>query len=514
MKRKNMLPGFGCIVFWLLIGNLSFAQKFSYDNWSRNFNIELLSLIDSNPQQTNPLPYYTLFIETGNGRYIKADDPYIYGVNASKNYSYKIPSNSTAILNIIGHYDTIKPPRGNYAIPNLSNSSTQDDPPQTKLAANKQIGFDYSDTTVVIGDTMTLVITHKPDFYNQSIVAFFYNHEKKVFKEITDPGIKYPFIFSNINGDVIQEINAVRVRNEVNYAIHTSSASFPRYIRDALSAAMTGFEDAIYFMVPGGLGADERNIFISMAIPPNSDLISSATQIKAVLFKHNGAKILSQEPVSNTLAIGQFASDPNGIRTNPHCLDPAQPFSKPIKYDITFHNDGKGDAESVIVEVLIPDGIQLPPSLNINPRSFRVESMVSRQNVNFVRGTLSPPVGIKPSYTYYVETSGSVRKIIFKLLHIKLPGTLRKPKDMLSRHGTISFTLNTIPASQDQRDIDKLKCIFSDVSIRFSSLIGREETWGTPLKDWDLVKRDCFPLIPDPNPCPRIAKANLPPRTQ
>ncbi|HMI78565.1 MAG TPA: hypothetical protein VK484_07205, partial [Ferruginibacter sp.] len=69
MKRKNMLPGFGCIVFWLLIGNLSFAQKFSYDNWSRNFNIELLSLIDSNPQQTNPLPYYTLFIETGNGRY-------------------------------------------------------------------------------------------------------------------------------------------------------------------------------------------------------------------------------------------------------------------------------------------------------------------------------------------------------------------------------------------------------------------------------------------------------------
>ncbi len=499
MKRKKLIVLL-LISIAMLAKNISFGQSFSYATLPGSFNISSLeSLTSLNPYQTTPPPYYTLFIEPGNGKYFKINDPYIYGTSASKSYSYKIPPNSRAVLNIVGHYDTIKPPRGSYTIPNYSNSATQEEI-QQRLASGKSIGFDFSDSSTVIGDTMTLVVTHKPNPGSNSIIALFYNDGKKVYDVIADPNIEYPFINSQTAS--IQNTRAIRFDNGAVNNVYTTAEAFPRQIQTALSSAMTGFDNALYFMIPSGLSTNERNIFISMAIPYNLNLISATASLKAVRLTYTGTKIDSMEPVSTVLPIGQFASDPNGIRTTPHCLNATDPFEKEINYDITFINDGPGVAVDIDITAWIPAGIELPAS-----GSLKIESTISRKKTYFEKKSLNNRL---PN-TYEIVNIGEERKIVFHMPGIALPGTFKNKRDVMMRHGLISFKLKTIKAAQNTQSQDKLECMYSDVSIVFTSFVGGVKRPGRPITDSDLVRRDCFPIVPNPHhPCPRVPRARLP----
>jgi len=512
MNSKTRLFILSLTAFLILMHSLSFAQTFQYA--SPNFKITLPPLSASNPTQTSPLPYYTLFIETGNGRYYKNDNIHYLGdgINAIPSYNvfynYNIQSRSEAILKLVGHYDTIKPPKSLFTYRPFSNPTLDQPVSQNELDAGKRIGFDYSDRIVIPGDTMTLVLTYKPDTTASYMVAFFYNDDnpvtgEKVFSEITTPGQVYSFSYAYGNIYSSLSTKAIRVRGE---NVYTSLTGLPPQVSSDLVSAKGNFSDAIYFLVPAVANFEEKNIFISMACLKNSQ-IGTSTNIKAVLIKYNGSGVIYQEPVTETLEIGQFATDPNGIRTTPNCLSdfPGGPFNQPIKYEINFQNDGKGDARDVEVTVGVPQGIQLP-----SPGLLNVKSTISRKSIVFKEKN---DRNIKSSNTYELVTSGGQRKIIFTMPNIKLPGTskLVNRRDALLRHGTISFTLNTISKKSNVPGNSIKECMYSDVSIVFFSLRGTEVIKNTPITDYDLIREDCKIAF---LPCQRASTAVLPPQTQ
>lgn len=518
MSSKNNFRKSVIFFIFIMTQHILFAQTFQYS--SSYFNITLPSLSTPSPNPDHP-PYYTLFIETGNGRYYK-DGTHISSASASSPYQIfydkVIPHGSNAILNIVGHYDTIKPPRELYTFPPDSHSAT-DASPQITLDPGKKIGFAYADKTVVLGDTMTYVVTYKPDSVVNTIVAFFYNdnnsfNRQRVFTEITDPGQLYPFVFADGNTTRIYNRNAIRVNDGATPIYTTSPDGIPSGVSTALANAMNGFNNAIYFkMFPGqNANENERNAFISMIAPLNSDLIGSFANIKAVLIKYsNVSGYISQDTVRDIIPVDRFASDPNGIRTTPHCLSGSLEgsskgsvgtlFNRPINYDVTFRNDGDGDAKHVEVTVLVPEGIQLSSSQILN-----VKSTVSRKSIVFSK---KPVFGRIPLNTYEIISNGTDRKIVFTMTDIKLPGVATSEaskKDFLLRQGAISFTLNTIADPHDSHIAsDKLSCMYSDVSIVFTSFVrGREST--STITGWDLVRGKCNIASPLPPPCPRKAK--------
>jgi uncharacterized repeat protein (TIGR01451 family) len=519
MNSKKVSTVFTFVIAFLLMQYNTCAQTFEYT--SPYFNISLPSLSIKNPYQTSPLPYYTLFIETGDGRYIKDINHILSADPASPyqiHYNFAIPAGSPAILNIIGHYDTIKPPKELFAYHPVS-SSTVDAPPQVSLAANKKIGFAYADRSVVIGETMTYVVTYKPDSLVNTIVGFFYNdnnsfNRQNVFNEITSTDQTYPFVVTNGSSITTENIKVVRIKEETTTISVTVPPGIPQRVADSLTTAKGSFNNAIYFIIPPAINKNERNAFISMAAPVNSNLIGYAANIKAILINFNKTPgYISQDTVTDVLPVGQFASDPNGIITTPHCLDSFHggPFNQPINYDITFVNTGNGAAKNIDVTVWVPEGIQLNPAQMLN-----VTSTVSRKKISFYKG--SGPKGLNIN-TYKIITTPIGKGIVFSMKGINLPGvnssTIAR-KDIQLRRGSISFTLNTIADPHNQQTAtDKLSCMYSDVSIVFTSVLkSGEETTNTPITGWDLIRENCNFASPLPPPCPRKLLVVVPPPTR
>ncbi len=535
-SKKNLLRA-RLVLLLMAAVYFSSAQDFKHfpkaGSTPGHFDISLQSLSSLNPQQLWPVPYYTFYIETGNGRYKRITDKlYDDYINTPYSFNYYpvIQSGSISILNIVGHYDTIKPPRGimfTY-LPTI-NPAGDALQPQVNLAPGKRIGIDYSDSSVVIGDTMTMVVTYKPSTSFKTVVAFFYNEKDfaidgKIFSGITTKDQTYPFVFSDGSSFRYQDTRAIRV-NETSISIDVnlpSSTQVPGDAFDLLKKNSRDFYNGVYFIIPSMPTGDERNAFISMVAPFNTGMLSTVANIKALIIHYDSTsgKVMYTEPATDDLPVGRFASDPNGIVATPPCLDKlgGEPFNKPIKYEITFRNDGPGPAESVTATVYLPEGIQLPESglFNDRPRSFNIESTIGGQKVTFVNS-----LSLTVKYTYRVDVQK--RTIVFTMKHIKLPG-IDKPqakKNILLRLGTISFTLNTMMKPANNQEVaaarDKLKCLYTDVGIQFTSLRnGTEETNGFFVWGSDLVRSNCKysytsantdPVFP---PCPRKQSSALP----
>ena len=520
MNSKKILATLSLVLFFVLLQQMSFAQtgfSFSTVTGTGTFNITISALSDSNPTQTNPLPFYTFFIETGNGRYKKITQ-HIYGPYSNPpypvQYNQAIPSGKTAFLNLVGHYDTIKPPNAQLVFSNTSNPNGIQLSSQDSLGSAK-IGFNYSDKTIVPGDTTTVVLTYKPDLLAKTgsnisgnyLVAFFYNdtiNGGKIFDEINDTAKKYPFAGENYT--VISK-NVIRMHNgEMPYISLTANppAGIPRQVYSSLSAAKGSFKNALYFFVPS-TPVEEKNIFLSLA-PSNSlstYVHGSQTTFRALLIKYNSSILINQVPANDTLNIAQYARDPNGISTFPHCLDSLSPYNKPVKYIVDFQNDGNGKAHDVEVTVFIPEGIKLPPD------NFIFSNTIGgRINLSFIKWTT---FNFRTFNTYHLLNDEKGKRIIFNMPNIKLPGMTDAPLDILKRHGNIAFTLNTNNAPTAQIPNPIPRCMYSVVKIVFTSSIKGMRIRNLPITKWDLIRKNCSHVSSPDTPCPFL---EVGPRTQ
>lgn len=507
MKWKNKFLSYGFIFIFAMLCKPSFAQQTSFQYTPPNFNVGLPSLKLMNPYQNNPFPYYTLFLETGNGRYIKDSShiydnlqPFTYPIS----YYYSIPSGSLGVLNIVGHYDTTKPPKGMLVAPGISNTVPEEPPAQNRLPAGKSIGYDYSDPYVVIDRYLTFVIHYKRSMYGQYMIAFFYNDNNaslgaKAFTDITDPNMTYPV--SQVYGNITTpyDLKAVRTRMETAY---TSITNLPSQVRRGVQTLQGNFNKAVYFITDPSSNTAERNIFISLATPNDMGLVGSSANVKLALIKYNDNGIDgTPEVVEYTFPVTQFASDPNGIRTFPDCINAdqpgAEPFSKPVQYEVNFQNDGKGVATTVEATVTIPKGIDLPIS---GPGS--ITSIVGGKTITFTKKTTGGI--IKSEATYEVVSNGGLKQIIFRLPGIKLPGTSEERTNSSKRHGNIKFTLYSIPKKNKEFPLltQVPSCMYSDVSIRFFSMREGRETEVDRKTGSCLLRSKCNWVIPAP-PCIR-----------
>ena len=479
MNSRKKLTVLGITFFLFLMQYLSFAQTFKFTSGMTGaFNITLPSL---NPNQDNPRPFYTLFIETGDGRYINNPNNKIYDYNVSSpqniSYSNFIAANSNALLNIVTHYDTTPPPLRLISRPGISNS-TGSLTAQTNLPFGKKVAFDYSDRVVVPGDTMTTVITYKTDAItkptdtsNKYIVAFFYNHKfkgGKVFSEITDANSKLSF-----NGD---SVKAIRLPENVtaftNIDNIPGTGSTDGNIREQLRIAKGYYYNAIYFLIKNGKTV-EKNIFISLAPDKLTTLNyvnGMATNIDAIKIKYNDNTVFLPEKIYDSLKIRLDARDPNGIESSPECLEELvlnNPYNLKISNVIEFVNDGKGTAKNVRVTVTVPPGVQFP-----------------QQFISAYRKVNGTTIPFWPNTKNYFKLNPVKRTITFYMNEINLVGTATPGNTLNQRRGTISFNLKTNGAGMVIPN-----CMYFYVSIVFVNSDGPE---NPPFTAFDVVQKYCM----------------------
>ena len=326
MNSKKKLTALGLICFLFLMQHLSFAQTFQYSESQQRFQISLSAIA---PNQVDPQPAYTIFIEPGNGRYIK-NNQRIDGTittNTPFSYPYAIASRSKATVTISSYYDeTPRPPR------NLSRPA-QNLNPQEPLLPNqnflpivgskqKRIGIDPCVDVIVPGDTIAVAITYKPVSAagTNNIVAFFYN------KPFNNGNI----IFNNINSGTDYEFNnlertkAIRKHNGESINSGMVPSGLPVNVSGALSTAKGDYANALYFLIPAGVDETEKNIFLSLA--PTKALKSysgSTTSFKATIIQYNNNDIIdSADNITYVLGMSLSSRDPNGIETKPNCSQP------------------------------------------------------------------------------------------------------------------------------------------------------------------------------------------------
>ncbi len=478
MNSKKKLAALGFTVFFFLMQYLSFAQSASYSTGNFTVNLPTLKPNEFLAQQ----PFYTLFIEYGDGGYFKSGMINNLDPIPPQNFphSSRINTKYGAVVNLIGHYDTTPPPFRQILVQSISNSGPNNNSIQNTLPFDKNTGFDYSDSTIVPGDTTTMVLTYKTqeikpsDTSTKYILAFFYNDlgvntAGKIFSEITDVDIQYPF------GSDVPNAKAIRMANsEIAYA-GIPNTGIPEAVIHALRDSMGKYKNALCFKIQQGATAEEKNIFISVSTDKLTEFNFSGTSttFKVVRIKYNNkfGNIIAHEKTSLTLPVRLYARDPNGITIYPGCLN-GNPAGRRISSKITFQNDGKGPAKKVKVIVTVPDGMQFPP-LNF------AAALSVNGNLTFFR----PPLN---SYTF----NNQQRQITFVMNNIKLKGTSQTTIDV-ERRGAIFFALKTnanppIPI-----------CMYFDVSIIFTTEGIRD---NRPVNVGAWVKSNC--LISG-NTCPR-----------
>ncbi|MBL0181134.1 MAG: hypothetical protein IPP96_02125 [Chitinophagaceae bacterium] len=427
MNNRNKLATLWLLLFFILTQHVSVAQS-SFDYSGGNFNLTLAPI---NPTQAQPKAYYTLFIETGSGRYSKSGQindgknilPYIYA------FPYQINNNSQALATVSSYYDTTPRPPRHTAIA-ASNPNGPMPPDQNVLQGltgkfTSRIGIDPCVNVIVPGDTMSAALVYKPYISagTNTLVAFFYNKP-------TEGGN----IFSPINAQTRYSFNSPQqtkaIRTHNNETIYTSLPDgLPADVAAKLNTAHSGYTDAIYFIVNSATDEKERNIFFSLAPTRNTFSYnnSTSTSFGATILQYNAAGTIEQQNFYSPLGINMIARDPNGIKTSPHCLnnpgdDVLYPYDITIGNNVNFQNDGAGDAKDVEITVTVPEGIKFP-------------TLLSNASVR-INGTtrwFTPCPG-----TNCYTLNAAQRQIVFKMKNVFLKGTVNE-KDPVKRSGRISF---------------------------------------------------------------------------
>jgi uncharacterized repeat protein (TIGR01451 family) len=511
MTSKKKLSAFCFTALTTFVFTIAKAQPvISYNN--NTFSITTPPI--AHPQIPGINPHTNVFFETGTGAFFRFSTNTPDGVPSYQQKTFtKIwnfsPSDNfqPPFVQINRFYDTIRIPPHAASILNfypVTNSNSN--PSQNELAGQfLKITTSVSSpgtgvSTVIPGDTMTVALTYKNTIgysysYNKSIIAFFYNSSANPNVFGTIPTGNDAFF----NG---QTVPALRMHKGESVLTETDISNLPTAIKTQLYKKMNGYTKALYISVPYIASEPERNIFISMA--PNlasSYYTGTSSSVKAVLIDYKDLNAGNVTEFSQSFYIDFQSRDPNGILTSPSCLDSFPgPTNKPIKYNVDFQNDGEGVAQNVKVTVFIPEGIPFPSSGLLN-----ITAMVKQQDPLFEKYTVATE-NFRNTYQFVttrIHKSGVIhtqRKIIFRMPGIQLPGKINQPANELIRHGNISFTLYT------HKNRDSIpNCMYSDISIVFSSLMQNRLRELDPIWDYSLTRKYCKHIPANQPPCSRYS---------
>ncbi len=470
MRIKKNSAVYFVIFLFTLIHLKAFPQSFKYST-SGNFTVDLDTIRSYDENKTSP--YYTVFIETGDGRYFKSD--HIDATIARTfyySYNHQINAGSKAIATISSYYDTTPRPPRNVSI-SVRNENSDPASPQTEFTNNPSLSYsrvniDPCVDWVVAGDTMTVALSYKPYTASDNIIAFFYNKTEAAGD-----------IFSIINNKDLdfndgKHTKSIRIHNRETIYYDESSlpTGLPQDVLNLLTVANHGYTNAVYFFSDGNSDEFVKNIFLTLAPFKSGERYQgNSTSLAALLIKYNNTELLDQtQLLVKDLRVDLVARDPNGIDAGPECLN--SPFDQKIPIKIFFRNDGTGDAKDVIADLQLPKGIAFPSELN---------------NVVFYKDGSSYPVskwafGIKNPYYYQLDKNRN--KITFSLIGVNLPGTARKKVRISGRMGFIKCMLYT---KKSPGPVDN--CLPFNVWITFKNTNGQP---NRPIPGHDTVRSNCI----------------------
>jgi len=414
-----------------LLMHVSFAQVgLEYPTGTGSFRIT----VPATDPNRNPAQYFSLFLETGDGRYQKLILP--DGINTTSRYlpyPYRIEPNA-AVLTASGYYDTTpRPPRD--AAVMISNSESTIPTAQNMLNGG-HIGIDPCVSSIVPGDTMAVALIYKPFLYsvggNKTMVAFFYNmpyNGGNIFKSI---GINTKYKFNGTKVPAIRTFKSERLFDSYDEMSSNTPHTVVNFLDHIKSNGndYTLYNNALYFEV--GTNTTENNIFLSLAPDPDSVNYTTgrSSAFRAVIIRYDSVSgtIFAQRDTTVNLQVSFFARDPNGITTFPHCFK--SPADRLISDSVFFQNDGPGEASNVEVTVAIPKGM-------VFPNDFFVASLkINGIKLPFLNRRLFP----NALNTYLLQPGN--REIHFRMNKISLAGNI-PPIDINKRKAAITFKIRT-----------------------------------------------------------------------
>jgi hypothetical protein len=236
---------------------------------------------------------------------------------------------------------------------------------QNILPAQKNIYISPSIAEVVAGDMMVLAVTYRaaedsiiPGVSIDYSVILLYNQDKKntFFNEIS------PGSLSGSSPTDIRYNNSLSVVKEKGLVADLIKSGYVN------TNDVSGYKYYVSFkrISPGDF---ERNLFISMT--PSKDLKEGDfTSLRALLIRQrsfNGdtTRALKDSFQLDGMAVA-LAHDPNYLRVSPLCIQSNKTGGHTINYKLHFQNTGDGAADTVIVTINLPKGMDLDHFNNTN----------------------------------------------------------------------------------------------------------------------------------------------------
>lgn len=469
MNSRNKLRNSGLLTLFLLtwLSTLTFAQPYNYSSGIFHIGLPAINL---NWVAPNPIPHYSLFIEPGNGRYIKVPGPEFDqtidgrhdAFDNAYSYGWNIPANAKAVVAVSGWYDTIRrPPRSlTFAASNPGGSFP---PAQGYLTGKSRIRIDPCVNVILPGDKMSIALNYKPfsSPADKTLITFYYNRPfdgGNIFGVLNDQ-LTYPFY--NPDMTTTNPVKAIRSKiyaqeGTTDVPAYTSIPnSLPQSLQSYLSSVFvnSGYSNALYFLVPQAVDGTEKNIFLTLDPTTNTSSYypapnpDASTSISASIFRYDNTGYSSPQTFPYPLGINLVSRDPNKITITPQCFENSFRgtfTNQPVRITVNFQNEGGGTAKDVETIVTIPDGLQIPATLSpVYLQTSASTRLISAQS---------------PGAKEYYKIVG--RKIYFVMDSINL-SPFSNPRE---NWGIIRFTLQT--SSQIR------ECMWFDLSISFRNRDG------------------------------------------
>ena len=363
---------------------------------------------------TNPPkePYFEYYWEFGDGTYLVTTDETI-------THTYAKSGAKDVLLKTTRVYDDGDDPPAKMINPSKPNaqltSGALEAVNPTKITEGERLEIDLNRTSTNVrpDEENTIILQYKNDkrLGQSGRIYLFYNEKAKdedgdYVKQFNLLGM--PRIYADA-----KTVNEQRMQSGATNDANPTSllpASTRGTIRKLVTDMLGDFENYEAFSFTGLPAGTQSNIFVSLQTDSDiGDIEGKDIKIKAMLI--SGSEI---DTTSIDLTVAK-AHDPNKISVNEVRENFRRVENRFLTYKVQFQNDGEAPAKDVIVEVEIPEGLEIK-EVAFLPRSLDMKYVKDK--------TVEKFDGDKTTVSYQVENLENGAKFTFR--NVNLPGLKEK----------------------------------------------------------------------------------------
>jgi len=358
-------------------------------------------------------PYYEYYWEFGDGFYTITTD-------ATVTHTYTSPGPKDVVLKTTGVYDDGDPPTAKMANeqPLNVNLSAPFSPPLNPAYETDKFEIDLNRTSpnVLPEEENIIILKYKNDGGNNKSgrIHLFYNEKGRgergdyveQFNLMGNPRIY------NESNDIVSEqyrSNGLTDDNKNNLTVGLGRKAITEMQRN-----LNAYKHHATFEFSNLEQGEQSNIFVSLQTAPEiGDIEGKNVKVKAMLVFGN--ELVDTTSIDLTVA---KAHDPNKISVSEVRESFRRIENRFLTYKVQFQNDGEAPAEDVIINVEIPEGLEIE-KVEFLPREFKMKHLKNKDIKEFS--------GDKNATSYDVEAKKD--SVTFTFRKVYLPGLKQEDID-------------------------------------------------------------------------------------